>query len=186
MNIFAIDKDPSVSAQSMCDKHIVKMILEAGQMLSTSHRYLDGELYYEMSKGAKPRKIKRWRLTDEREDILWKATFLHHPCTVWTFETSENYSWHQKHAKALCEEYTYRYGKRHSAENLIDKLEQLPYNIVKGKLTRFAVAMPEEYKVEDAVESYRNYYNGAKSYFAKWTKRDVPAWYTGVFNNADV
>ena len=33
MNIFVIDKDPVVAAQNLCDKHVVKMILESAQML---------------------------------------------------------------------------------------------------------------------------------------------------------
>jgi len=37
MNIFVLDKDPYVAAQMMCDKHVVKMILEGSQMLSTVH-----------------------------------------------------------------------------------------------------------------------------------------------------
>ena len=184
MNIFVVDESPEVSAQSLCDKHVVKMILESGQMLSTAHRYLDGDLYYEMSKGDRPRKIKRWKLNDEREDKLWKATFMHHPCTVWTLKTSENYMWHQKHAIALCKEYTYRYGKVHSAENLIDYLSTLPKNIPQGNLTEFAIAMPDEFKVKNSVQSYRNYYNGAKSRFAKWTLRTQPEWSTGVFQDA--
>ena len=42
MNIFVLDNDPIVAAQSVCNKHVVKMILESGQMLSTAHRVLDG------------------------------------------------------------------------------------------------------------------------------------------------
>ena len=45
MNIFYIDKDPVIAAQMMCDKHVVKMILESAQMLSTAHRVLDGDVY---------------------------------------------------------------------------------------------------------------------------------------------
>ena len=46
-----------------------------------------------------------------------------------------------------------------------------------GKLTKFAVAMPDQYKVECSVESYRNYYRGEKAYFAKWKNRDTPVWW---------
>ena len=42
MNIFYLDKNPVVAAQMQCDKHVVKMILESAQMLSTAHRVLDG------------------------------------------------------------------------------------------------------------------------------------------------
>jgi hypothetical protein len=37
MNIFVLDKDPHAAAHYHCDKHVVKMILEAGQMLCAAH-----------------------------------------------------------------------------------------------------------------------------------------------------
>ena len=114
MNIFAIDEHPVRAARQMVDKHVVKMILEAGQMLSTSHRVLDGEEYYDRTKNN--RRIKRWRLSDEREDKLWKASFVGHPCTQWTMESRMNYRWHATHALALCREYTHRYEKVHNSQ----------------------------------------------------------------------
>lgn len=44
MNIFYLEHSPELSAQSMADKHIVKMIVETAQLLSTAHRVLDGTL----------------------------------------------------------------------------------------------------------------------------------------------
>ena len=43
MNIFILDKNPIKAAREHCDKHVVKMIVESGQMLSTAHRLLDGK-----------------------------------------------------------------------------------------------------------------------------------------------
>jgi hypothetical protein len=176
MNIFAIDEHPVRAARQMVDKHVVKMILEAGQMLSTSHRVLDGEEYYDRTKNN--RRIKRWRLSDEREGKLWKASFVGHPCTQWTMESRMNYRWHATHALALCREYTHRYEKVHNSQGLIEYLfNREPLNIKEGGLTKFAVAMPDQYKVECSVESYRNYYRGEKAYFAKWKNRDTPIWW---------
>ena len=45
MNIFYLDKDTIIAAEMMCDKHVVKMILESAQLLSTAHRVLDGDAY---------------------------------------------------------------------------------------------------------------------------------------------
>ena len=178
MNIFVLNNDPVIAAQESCDKHVVKMILETGQMLSTAHRVLDGELYYDMSKGDRPRKIKRWRLDGIREDMLWKASFVGHPCTQWCMESHLNYNWLCTHGVALCEEYTYRYGKTHKAEKLLRYLEEeFPVNIPIRNQTPFAQAMPEQYKNECAVQAYRNYYHGEKAYFAKWTNRDFPNWW---------
>ena len=176
MNIFAIDEHPVRAARQMVDKHVVKMILEAGQMLSTSHRVLDGEEYYDRTKNN--RRIKRWRLSDEREDKLWKASCVGHPCTQWTMESRMNYRWHATHALALCREYTHRYEKIHNSQALIEYLfNREPLNIKEGGLTKFAVAMPDQYKVECSVESYRNYYRGEKAYFAKWKNRETPSWW---------
>ncbi|MFV0489820.1 MAG: hypothetical protein ACK5NL_21920, partial [Vibrio fluvialis] len=46
-------------------------------------------------------------------------------------------------------------------------------------LTEFAQAMPDEYKIRgDAVSAYRRFYLGEKMGFARWTKRELPAWLT--------
>ena len=58
MNIFHLDNDPIKAAQMMCDKHIVKMIVEYAQLMSTAHRVLDGEEY--LDKTANNRNIRRW------------------------------------------------------------------------------------------------------------------------------
>ena len=42
MNLFILDRNPIIAAQDQCDKHVVKMIVESAQMLSTVHRMLDG------------------------------------------------------------------------------------------------------------------------------------------------
>ena len=57
MNVFVLDYDPKTAAEMHCDKHTVKMILETAQLLSTSHRLLDGDRYIGESKSG--RKAKR-------------------------------------------------------------------------------------------------------------------------------
>jgi hypothetical protein len=50
-------------------------------------------------------------------------------------------------------------------------------------MTNFAQAMPDKYKVKDnAVQAYRNYYNGEKGYFAKWPDGKTPDWWDPVQN----
>ena len=56
MNIFCLHEDPKIAAQMSCDKHVVKMILESAQLLSTCHRVQDGTEYYDKTKND--RKIK--------------------------------------------------------------------------------------------------------------------------------
>mgnify|MGYP001185750575 CR=1 FL=1 len=177
MNIFVVDEHPTLAANQMIDKHVVKMILESGQMLSTAHRVLDGDEWTDYSKNG--RRIKRWRLSDEREGRLWKASFVNHPCTRWVMESLSNYQWLSVHGLALAREYTRRYGRTHASESLMKYLvDNHPTNIADKGLTKFAQAMPDEYKNEDAVTAYRAYYKGEKSGFAKWTKVPEPEWWT--------
>ena len=114
MNIFVLEDCPVKAAEVQCDKHVVKMIVESGQMLSTAHRMLDGNL--EVYINANGRKARRYNLSDWRQQVLYKAVHYHHPCTVWTMESSENYLWHYIHFVALCDEYTHRYGKVHMTD----------------------------------------------------------------------
>ena len=38
MNIFFLHRNPKIAARMQCDKHVVKMVLETAQMLSTAAR----------------------------------------------------------------------------------------------------------------------------------------------------
>ena len=177
MNIFYLDKSPVISAQMMHDKHVVKMILETAQLLSTAHRVLDGEMYIGKTSNT-GRNVKRWKMEDEyMEEKLYKATHINHPSAVWARESSENYKWLYYHFAALCQEYTHRYGKTHMSEDkLIIALAIPPKNIPNTHLTNMPQAMPDEYKCDDSIQAYRNYYIGAKKTQSKYTKREAPLW----------
>lgn len=182
MNLFILDKDPVVAAQLQCDKHVVKMIVESAQMLSTAHRMLDGVLTTGPSNSGK-RISKKWIHSDpELESILYKAVHIHHPCTVWTMQSNNNYTWHWIHFVALCDEYTYRYGKVHSTDTLLrNVLKQLPRNIPVGYLTNQPLAMksnPECMFPNDVVRSYRAFYQTKQERFRMaWTNRPIPEWF---------
>jgi len=182
MNIFYLDPSPKVCAEMHLDKHVVKMILEYAQLLSTAHRVLDGNLHVGLSKTG--RKQTRYVLPDDRESILYTATHINHPSAKWTRHSYENYVWLYTMWVNLCQEYTHRYNKTHLCETkLLDELRVAPANIVKSEFCEPWRAMPDEFKVgNDAVLSYRNYYVGAKARFAKWTKRDTPEWFVTMLH----
>jgi len=154
VNRFILHQDPFIAARYHCDKHVVKMIVEEAQMLSTVHR-LHGS-------------------TDER---LYRATHRHHPCTVWAGETSANYMWGWMLLVGLCREYTLRYGKQHATSRLIRPLAAPPRGVHDGGLTPFPQAMPEHLRGPDPVEAYRRFYLTEKVRFAKWTTRPEPPWW---------
>ena len=160
MNIFYLDRDPEIAAQMMCDKHVVKMILESAQMLSTAHRVLDG---------------------DEHADNvgMYKMTHKNHPSAIWARTNSSNYEWLWEHMEALMTEYTHRYGKHHATERLDHSLWEFPKNIFHGdnEFTDPPQCMPDYCKNDDAVSAYQTYYILEKSDFATWKRRDKPEWF---------
>ena len=153
MNIFVLDRCPRKAAKYSCDKHVVKMIVETAQMLCYA-LYRHGE-----------------------DDLPYALNPLHsrHPCTVWCGDTRANFLWLVRHGLFLSEEYTVRYGKIHKSKAVILTAAKKKKAIPPGSLTPFALAMPDQYKCADPVESYRKYYLGEKMYFAKW-KTKTPYW----------
>jgi hypothetical protein len=155
LNIFILDNDPYVCAEYMFDKHISKMLVEQIQILSTNLRL----------KGC----------DDPR---LYKITHQNHPCCKWARESSDNFDWVIQHSWGLYDEYRLRYGdKLHKSGELIKIIENYGFHFINKGLTPFALAMPDEYKTNDPVQSYRQYYQ-SKSSIAKWEKgREKPEWY---------
>ncbi len=176
MNIFYVDKCPIKAAQSLVDRHCVKMILESVQLLSTAHRILDGEEYISKSKNG--RNVKRWKLFDNRENIIFSATHINHPSAVWCRSSIENYNWLVEHTFALLNEYTYRYEKTHKCSGeIIYILKSPPLNLQKWDWTDPPCAMADEYKISnDSLTNYRYYYKVGKKHLHKYTKRQPPKW----------
>ena len=189
MNIFYLDPDPRTCAQMHCDKHVVKMIIEYAQLMSTAHRILDGEQYTDMT--AAGRRIQRWRLNDEREAILYKASHINHPSAIWCRENLANYHWLYTMWSHLLDEYTYRYGKTHACAKLKETLRFPPTKIRINDFFAPTPAMPQDLKIVaenpapgrkyDVLRSYRKYYIQNKPHLASWSgkinSRPIPEWY---------
>ena len=158
MNIFILDEDPIQAARMQCDKHVVKMPLESAQMLSAAHRTIDYD-------------------TLPTDSKIYQVSHQHHPCTKWVMKSLANYMWLWNHFKALANEYEYRYYLEHKSWwTLRDVLSQPPKNIADIGLTPFAQAMPEQYKNDDAVVAYRDFYKSEKKKFLNYRKRTAPSW----------
>jgi hypothetical protein len=187
MNIFYLSTDPIEAAQLHLDKHVVKMILETAQLLCTAHRILDGTAQptQKVTKTGKQKTVKRYILQNRELDTsLYNATHINHPCAIWARESINNYMWLYELFVALCNEYTFRYGKIHKTDTLLRQaLRAAPASISNSDFTPPAQAMPEQYKHSDPVVAYRQYYIGAKSAFAKWTRRPAPTWFIKEQNN---
>ena len=185
MNIFVLDSDPVRAAQAHCDKHLVKMILESGQMLCSAH-WIGWKRMLNPPSGLKQREIQAWLQDKVYPDLRppWKMTHVNHPCTQWTQRVWGNYMWHSRLGMALCAEYEVRYGRVHKSLEVHRWLNRRIPPTFEGSvddpvgMTPFAMAMPEDCKVVgDAVQSYRNYYNRNKVRIAKWNHGETPAWW---------
>ena len=125
MNIFILDTNIELCAQYHCDKHVVKMITEHAQMLSTACRAFGLNVGY-------------------------NSTHVNHPCSKWVRESIDNYLWLIDMTHYLHEEWRYRYGhssnKYHKAYEIIETLP-FPEFLPDIGLTPFAQAMPQKFHV---------------------------------------
>ena len=185
MNIFVLDNDPRRAAEYHCDKHVVKMILESGQMLCAAH-WLGWQRMLKAPTGLKQRELQAWLRERVPADLqpAWKMTHVGHPCTQWTQRVWGNYMWHSRLGLALCDVYTERYGKEHKSHAVHRWLNRhIPPTFETAVdnpvgMTPFAVCMPDECKIQDdPVGSYRNYYNQKKVRFARWRYSEKPTWF---------
>lgn len=165
MNIFALDSDPIKAAKYHCDKHVVKMITETAQILSTVHHEL---------------KTKNIDI-----DKIYKLTHINNPCSNWVKRSLSNYNWLVTLGLELGKEYTYRYGKIHKTQDVLTYLNNVKPVIDDGGLSKFVMVMPDEFKINsDPILSYRNFYNKDKSKFAKWRYSETPFWFKNENNSS--
>lgn len=169
MNIFILHKDIKTNTQFYCDQHVRKMILETAQLLSFAQYETDNKIKY-------PR--------------IYKDSKSHHnhPCAKWLYRSKDNYKYLAKLGMALCKEYTFRFGKIHKTQKVMEYLKSHVPPLPDIGMTPFELCMPKEYHFislvkdktvfRDAIKSYKRYYRVEKQTFKRgpaiWTKRDKP------------
>ena len=168
MNLFILSLCFQECVESMFDKHVSKILLEAVQMLCTTIQIVDP--YNPVKDHVK----------------IYKIAHKNHPVTIWMRASLDNYIWTLDLVEAMHNEWKYRYD--HPAEKMhksyvvaqyLRKYAPTADKFPNVGLTPFALAMPKECKSDDAVESYRKYYQTLeKQRIASWKKREKPVWYT--------
>lgn len=193
MNLFILHLNPDLAARYHADKHVVKMLLEACQLLYGVHwvvaypellnyRY-SVKLSEEQKKLSIPESLKTAPCSLTRPgEPGFRPVHLHHPCAQWVRESQGNYYWACQLALALAKEYIYRFGEKNSkvhscqvhAQWLLDNIPDLPL----FEQTEFVQAMYPEFRCDDAVEAYRAYYRGSKGErgLLQYTRREMPEW----------
>lgn len=153
MNVFLIEKTPAAAARSICNKHVVKMPTECAQMLCD----------------VAPRKAP------------YRKSHPNHPCTRMAADDPLYWNWILLHGLALCQEYSFRYGKAHAALRVLQWCARYPrHDILSNVVVQptFVQCMPDKYRGADPVAAYRRFYVAEKAYFAVWgPHRDPPTWF---------
>lgn len=185
MNIFFLSADPRTAAQSHCDRHVVKMILESTQLLWTAQHVIAGEhdLTLDLSADAPT------TATGQRG---YKPTHRNHPCAIWARATLGNYRWLCALAAALLDEYHYRYSNRqtepkpHACESHVAWLTAHPPAQLllapNQGMTLPALAMPDRFKISPSPTAcYKAFYLGEKRErgLLTYTRRAPPHWVAG-------
>lgn len=146
MNVFVCDYDPIVAAKSLADKHVVKMVVETTQLLSTA-----------------------CHLQNISFEGQYKATHKHHPCLIALLEQPAFLQWTIAHGVALCHEYTERYQREHKSEQIMAyaaKHLQTDHCIVMSDFDTFPRAVFDEFKTLPVVDAYRAHLR--KKYNVLW------------------
>jgi hypothetical protein len=154
MNIFYINEDPIIAAQELADDHIRKMQIESDQMCCTAH----------------------WETGNEAP---YKRAHKNHPSTIWTRQSIHHYRWLVKHGLEICNEFEKRYGKVHATKQVLLWCKDNEPNLPNNKFIEPPQCMPEEFRKEDTIEAYKNFYINDKVKVKKldWKKlNNKPKW----------
>ena len=178
MNIFFLHKNPKKCAKYYSDTHVVKIILEITQLLTSAHILINKQKPYKN---------------------CYKLSHSHHPMSMWIRESRHNYYYALKIGIELCKEFRFRRNITHACEyhliklrgighpkrrhkiNWRDKIRRQLYNC-NYNITPIPMCMPEEYIRDCAISSYRCYYK-SKDNINKWQwGRKKPNWYLNYGN----
>jgi hypothetical protein len=155
VNVFMLDHDPRLAARYHCDKHVVKMIVETAQLLSTAWHCLANAQYMPLADDPaddpvtpwfafhvlppttgteQPPVIRKSEVAGEAPDAWWllhgqriyRRTHERHPSAIWAQELGGNYLWLWRLGMFLCQEHVHRFGKHHKTEPVLWTLEGPP------------------------------------------------------------
>ena len=158
MNIFAIEGNVETgeidwvkSAQSQDNLRVVKMILESCQILSTV-------------------------LNEQGLDAPYRSFNPKHPSCLWAAESAANFMNLALHCEAMITEYGERFGKVHKCAAVLNKIVSM-FEVDRfptTKCTPLRLAMPDEFRSDNPVVSYRKFY--ASKPRLRYPQDKIPAW----------
>ena len=158
MNIFAIEGDTETgaidwekSARSQDNLRVVKMILESCQIMSTV-------------------------INEQGLKAPYRSFNPKHPSCLWAAESASNYMNLALHCQAMIDEYEHRFGKTHKCQAVLKTLIDMfdPDLFPTLECTPLRLAMPDEFRSDNPVVSYRKFY--ASKPRLRYPVDKIPAW----------
>jgi hypothetical protein len=132
------------------------------------------------------------QLIGKRDENVYKPSYPHHPSTRWAGSYNENFQITIQFGIFLSIEYESRYKKQHGSYPILQYIKRNAPELPSGgdslinfgayKITPPALAMPDKYKSDDPVKSYRDYYINEKTHrkdgkiMMVYTEREPPKW----------
>lgn len=177
MNIFFLSSDTKENSEFYCDKHVVKIITEIAQMLTSA-----------AIRGNIPKSL----IPLTKSGNPMKVSHPNHPMTKWVGDDRCNFLKACEIGLSLCEEYTYRYEKTHYNENTIRFYEALVREIPDLKnqdmtIPPVCISPSSRCNTLDGfsnwhyINKYRAYYWMDKREFATWKNRETPWWFNSEY-----
>jgi hypothetical protein len=159
MNIFAIEGvgnsvDWVESARSQDNLRVNKMALESCQILCTA---------LNVNKG--------------RQVAPYRSTHINHPSTLWATLSPLNWMDLAEHCQGLLAEFEVRFGKQHKCAEVLDEcLAVFSFSGFQAvRRTPVPLCMPDEFKGDSVVESYRRFY--ASKPRVRYPANKIPNWF---------
>lgn len=158
MQLFILDKNPTLAVHYLADCHVIKLCLETAQILSGVIIRYGGVLSTDM---PKPQNI-------------------NHP-VIEAIDTNTKVSWVLSYFESLLEEYSNRFGRKHKYDNLLGlyfSYFPVATNTVGNCLGLACIFTNFITNKTDIVDAHRDYYRFKKSIIKRWkyTNCKEPNW----------
>ena len=118
--------------------------------------------------------------------LLKKSNAMHkmrnHPCSVWVREDRYGFTYVTQLLSWLCEEFTYRWDKKHATEtfyfDLLPEANMAKLFPHRRRSKPVPLAVSGNPTLECPVETYRAFYRTKQQRWPlQWTRREVPPWF---------
>lgn len=193
MNVFYLDDCPIEAANQLSYRHIVKMISESAQMVSTRVRLEYGtpesNIYVKTVRKGRVRLVRKkvWYslpcdtfvykfgmkiLTSKR---VFAITHQNHPSNVWIRDNNSHEDWVMLNAYRMCELYSSVKGTQHASEAFLDACLSYPTSNKNKPFVQAPACVDDDLKMLAIVGgtpvAYKQYMNRK---YNEWLSRDKP------------